>query len=206
MEKARNDAVLGRLGLSRQDVTQPSPQPPHGRNPKSFLRGRISPLLDVPHLNAEHLNRNQMSPESLDEEEDNSSWDKIFLGSQMAVHACKEAQMEARDTSPTASISSVYSLSSVDTHTPSELRAISLIGSPVEVTPLSPPCPRPPPRMNPLTRRRVSRIPVFSFAAGQSCQDILLNGDSVLLWEPLSFLRLKDRYGNMGDDLNTVNW
>ncbi|XP_044077544.1 uncharacterized protein LOC122887917 [Siniperca chuatsi] len=160
--KARNDAVLERLGLSVLDVTLPSPQPPAfpRRGTKPSRRGRrISPLLDVSSLNVEDIDRNQKSPESLDEEDD-SFWDKVLLGSQMAALTCKEAQMANRDQSPTVSISSVYSLSSVDTHTPNELRAISLIRNPVEFTTFKPT--PPPPRAVPLSRRRVSRLPVFS--------------------------------------------
>ena len=179
-EKAQSDAVLERLGLSRQVDSQPSPLPPAAcrRTPKSCLqrRRRLSPLRDAPHLNAGHLYRNQ-SPQSLEEEEDTRS---------------------------AASIGSVSSLSSADTHTPSELRAISLIGSPVEVTPLRPTPPPPPPRETTLTRRRVSRLPIFSFSAGKSCQDILLNGDNFLLWEFLLWEPPFYRY--IGYDLNTVNW
>ena len=151
-EKARHDAVLERLGLSRQDVPQPSPQSPAARR-----RRRLSPLRDVPR----HLKRNQRS---LDEEEDDSFWDKFLLGSGMAAQVHKEFRMA--DTSPTASIGSLDSLSSVDTHTPSELRAISLIGSPVESTPLSPT--PPPPRATPLIRRRGSHLPLLSFVGGKS--------------------------------------
>ncbi|XP_070773770.1 crescerin-like protein che-12 [Enoplosus armatus] len=68
------------------------------------------------------------------------------------------------DDSPAASTSSVCSLSSVDTHTPNELRAISLIRSPVEFTTITPTPspPPPPPQAVPPSRRRVSRLPVFS--------------------------------------------
>ncbi|KAM7374291.1 hypothetical protein PAMP_006959 [Pampus punctatissimus] len=159
-EKARNNAVLERMGLCSQDVTHPSPQPP--RTPKSSSQGRrrLIPLRDVPHLKVEHLKRNHKSPEYLDVEEDDSFWDDVLLGSQIAAQ--QAAQKADRGSSPTASISVVSSLSSVDTHTPSDLRAISLMGSPVEVTLLSP---TPPPRVAPITRRRVSRLPVFSSAS-----------------------------------------
>ncbi|KAM7374292.1 hypothetical protein PAMP_006960 [Pampus punctatissimus] len=163
-EKARNNAVLERMGLCSQDVTHPSPQPP--RTPKSSSQGRrrLIPLRDVPHLKVEHLKRNHKSPEYLDVEEDDSFWDDVLLGSQIAAQ--QTTQKADRGSSPTASISVVSSLSSVDTHTPSDLRAISLMGSPVEVTLLSPT--PPPPRVAPITRRRVSRLPVFSSASGQS--------------------------------------
>ncbi|KAM7374290.1 hypothetical protein PAMP_006958 [Pampus punctatissimus] len=160
-EKARNNAVLERMGLCSQDVTHPSPQPP--RTPKSSFQGRrrLIPLRESPHLKVEHLKRNHKSPEYLDVEEDDSFWDDVLLGSQIAAQ--QAAQKADRGSSPTASISVVSSLSSVDTHTPSDLRAISLMGSPVEVTLLSPT--PPPPRVAPITRRRVSRLPVFSSAS-----------------------------------------
>ncbi|XP_018546535.1 uncharacterized protein LOC108893160 [Lates calcarifer] len=151
-EKARADSVLERLGLSVGDATLPSPQPPAlpRRSRKSSVRGRrISPLLDGPRLNVEDVDRNQ----KIWNEEENC-WDQVHLGSQTAL-AFKEASMGDEDRSPVASISSVYSLSSVDTHTPSELRAISLIESPIEVSPT-------PPQAVPLPRRRASRLPVLS--------------------------------------------
>ncbi|KAL7395935.1 hypothetical protein ABVT39_025750 [Epinephelus coioides] len=151
--KARNDAVLGRLGLPIQDVTLPSPRPPPF--PKRSIRSpqrrrRIAPRSDVPRFNTEVIDRHQ-SPGSLDEEDD-SFWEKVLLGSQMAALTCKEAQMADGDQSPTSS------LSSVDYQTPSELRAIALIEEPT--TPLPPP--PPPPRAVPLFRRRMSRLPVLS--------------------------------------------
>ncbi|KAL7389512.1 hypothetical protein ABVT39_005534 [Epinephelus coioides] len=150
--KARNDAVLGRLGLPVQDVTRPSPRPPP--LPKRSIRSpqrrrRIAPHSDVPRLNTEDIDRHQ-SPGSLDEEDD-SFWEKVLLGSQMAVLTCKEAQMADGDQSPTSS------LSSVDCKTPSELRAIALIEEPT-----TPPPPPPPHRAVPLFRRRTSRLPVLS--------------------------------------------
>ncbi|KAM7394985.1 hypothetical protein PAMA_006635 [Pampus argenteus] len=159
LEKARNNAVLERMGLCRQDVTYPSPQPP--RTSKSSRPSRLDPLGDASHLNIEHLKGNHKSPEYLDVEEDDFFWDEVLLCSQIAAQ--QAAQKADRDSSPTASISVVSSLSSVDTHTPSDLRDISLMGSPVEVTLLSPT--PPPPRVNPITRRRVSRLPVFSSAS-----------------------------------------
>ncbi|GLD65385.1 uncharacterized protein AKAME5_002931700 [Lates japonicus] len=153
-EKARADSVLERLGLSVGDATLPSPQPPAlpRRSRKSSVRGRrISPLLDGPHLNVEDVDRKQ----KIWNKEENSCWDQVHLSSQMAALAFKEASVGDGDRSPVASISSVYSLSSVDTCTPSELRAISLIGSPIEVSPT-------PPQVVPLPRRRPSRLPVLS--------------------------------------------
>ncbi|XP_078026541.1 uncharacterized protein LOC117258111 [Epinephelus lanceolatus] len=147
--KARNDAVLGRLGLPVQDVTLPSPRPPPF--PKTSIRSpqrrrRIAPRSDVPRFNTEVIDRHQR-PGSLDEEDD-SFWEKVLLGSQMAALTCKEAQMADRDQSSTSS------LSSVDCQTPSELRAIALIEEPT-----TPPLPR---RAVPLFRRRTSRLPVLS--------------------------------------------
>nr|XP_033503004.1 uncharacterized protein LOC117269794 [Epinephelus lanceolatus] len=149
--KARNDAVLGILGLPVQDVTWPSPRPPP--LPKRSIRSpqrrrKIAPRSDVPRLNTKDIDRHQ-SPGSLDEEDD-SFWEKVLLGSQMAVLACKEAQMADGDQSPTSS------LSSVDCKTPSELRAIALIEEPTT------PPPPPPHRAVTLFRRRTSRLPVLS--------------------------------------------
>lgn len=142
--KARSDAVRERLGLSLQPVGQPSPQPPSVRRRSSILHDggqRISPLL--PHWTVEGIRRTQRSVD----EEDDSFWDGVLLGSPMAD----------RVQSPTTSIRSVSSLSSVDRHTPDELRAIWQIGSPVEAT-FTPT----PPRAVPLSRSRVSRLPVLS--------------------------------------------
>lgn len=96
----------------------------------------------------ENINRNQNSPESLDEEDSFS--EKVLLGSQMPALACKAD----RDGSPTASSSSVNSLSPVDTHAPSELSAICLLEDTFR--------PTPPPQTVPLSRKRVSRLPVFT--------------------------------------------
>ncbi|KAM7394983.1 hypothetical protein PAMA_006633 [Pampus argenteus] len=166
LEKARNNAVLERMGLCRQDVTYPSPQPP--RTSKSSRPSRLDPLGDAPHLKIGHLKGNHKSPEYLDVEEDDSFWDEVLLCSQIAAQ--QAAQKADRDSSPTASISVVSSLSSVDTHTPRDLRDISLMRSPVEVTLLSP---TPPPlRVNPITRRRVSRLPVFSSASDNQTNEL----------------------------------
>lgn len=143
--KARNDAVRERLGLSVQP--DPSPQPTFF--PRMCLKSprqgrRFRPLL--PPLNVEGIKRILGSPERL--EEDDSFWEKVLLGGQMA---CQEAQMADGD-SPTASFKSTSFLSSVDAHPPTELRAISRIGSPVEAT-------FTPPRAVPLFRSRVSHLP-----------------------------------------------
>lgn len=146
--KARNDAVRERLGLSVQP--DPSPQPPFF--PRMCLKSpqqgrRFRPLL--PPLNVEGIKRTPGSPERL--EEDDSFWEKVLLGGQMAAGACQEAQMADGD-SPKASFRSTSRLSSVDAHPPRELRAISRIGSPVEAT-------FTPPRVVPLFRSRVSHPP-----------------------------------------------
>lgn len=156
--KAQNDAVLERLGLSVHDVTLPSCQPPAfpRRSAKPSLReGRIRPLLGVPRLNMEDIDRNQKSLEHLNEGDD-FFWDKGLPGSQLPALACKEARV--RHKSPTASVSAAYSFSSVDSDTPRELRAIPLIVNPAEVTNFRPT----PPRAAPLPRRRRSRLPVLS--------------------------------------------
>ncbi|XP_074507980.1 uncharacterized protein LOC141777537 [Sebastes fasciatus] len=149
-EKARGDAVLERMGLSTQ-VTLPSPPPPALPRGYAKSKRRISPLLDVPRVNEEDINTNQRSRESLDEEDEDSFWNKVQVGGQMAALAC-EAD---RDRSPSSSISSVSCLSPVDTHTPRELRAICLFKDSFRPTP--PPLP---PRAVPLSRRRASRLPV----------------------------------------------
>ncbi|XP_059185571.1 TOG array regulator of axonemal microtubules protein 2-like [Centropristis striata] len=104
-------------------------------------------MADVP---LENIERNQKRPESLDEED--FFWDKVLLGSQKAVPRCETH----RDRNQTASISSVLSPSPVDTHTPSELRDICFIEDTFRLTP------PPPPRAGPLSRGRMSRLPVFS--------------------------------------------
>ncbi|XP_042356730.1 crescerin-like protein che-12 [Plectropomus leopardus] len=155
VEKALKDAVLERLGLSVQDIPLPSPQPPTTlplRSTKSpWQRRRLAPLVGVTRLHVEDITKCQRSPTSLDDEEDDSFWDKVFLGGQMAACAIKEAQMAEREASPTAS------LRSVDTCTPTELRAIPLI----EDIPIRP-TPPPTPRALPPLRRRTSRLPVLT--------------------------------------------
>ncbi|CAK6949696.1 uncharacterized protein LOC122970175 [Scomber scombrus] len=146
--ETRYNAVLERMGLSKQKPL-PSPQAPASprRNPGSSLRGRRI--------------RNVLEPPSnLDElwnDEDPFFEEKLHLGSEAAVIACKLAKLEARNLSPVTSICSVDSLSSVDTHTPSELRCLSQIETPIP----SPFTPTPPPTAAPLSRR-ASRLPVMS--------------------------------------------
>ena len=145
LQEAQNTSTRQRLGLSLQDVILPPPElpaSPRRRTDVSARGWRTSPLLKM------EVSRNQRSWE---EEDDDSFWEKVLSGGRMAALACKEASTIDGDESPTASISSV------DTHTPSELRRVPLIVSPVE-DPATPP----PPRAVPLTRRRVSRLPVFS--------------------------------------------
>ncbi|XP_070700144.1 uncharacterized protein [Pempheris klunzingeri] len=165
-ENGQNDAVLERLGLSSHDVTVPSPQPPAlpRKSPKTPQRERrLLPVLDAPRLSLENRNRNQRRSECAGE--DDSFWDKVLLGSQMAVLACEEAKMADRYRSPT---DSVYSFSSVDAHTPSELRAMSLIRSPAEVTNV-----RTPPQTAPSYRRRLSRLPVFSASISRADKEVV---------------------------------
>ncbi|XP_044027057.1 TOG array regulator of axonemal microtubules protein 2-like [Siniperca chuatsi] len=136
-QKAHSNAVLERLGFSVQHDTLPSPQPPASprRSPESSLRvGRIRPILDLPPLNVE------------------------------VTGASKVAKLtpQNRSPSPDASISSVDTLSSVDTHTPNELRAISQMDNFT---------PTPPPKAS---TRRVSRLPVMSgklVGAGKAVAD-----------------------------------
>nr|XP_046266867.1 TOG array regulator of axonemal microtubules protein 1-like isoform X2 [Scatophagus argus] len=151
--KARNDAVLERLGLFAKHATLPSAQPPaFPRRQAPSLRGRrLSPLSDASHFSVECINKNQQSSESSDEEEDDSSsCDLMLLSSE-------QAQVGDRE-SPAASIRSWSSLSSVDTHTPSDLRAIPLIASSVQVATFTPA----PPQAVLRSRSKVSRLPLLS--------------------------------------------
>ncbi|XP_051260275.1 uncharacterized protein LOC127365816 [Dicentrarchus labrax] len=165
VRQAQSKAVLDRLGLSVQDVARHSLHPPpvprqSAKSPVQSLRyrqgRRFCPILDGPLLVVKDINQKQNSPE-LSKEDNDSFWDKVRLGSQVAAQACKEAQIADRDRSPTSSVTSVWS--SVETDTPRELRAISLIGNPVEFPTLKP---TPPPQAVPLHRSRVSRLPVLS--------------------------------------------
>ncbi|XP_051269587.1 uncharacterized protein LOC127371055 isoform X1 [Dicentrarchus labrax] len=157
--QARSKAVLERLGLSVQDVARHSLHPPpvprqSAKSPRQSLHyrqgRRFCPILDGPVLVVKDINPKQKSP-------DHSKGDKVHLGSQVAARACKEDQMVDGDRSPTSSVTSVWS--SVESDTPRELRAISLIGNPVEIPTLKP---TPPPEAVPLHRTRVSRLPVLS--------------------------------------------
>ncbi|XP_070702987.1 uncharacterized protein [Pempheris klunzingeri] len=144
----RSNAVLERLGFSVQHDALASPQPPASkRGPESSLcRARIGPHL--PPMKVEDNNSGQT--ELFHDK-------KLYLGSQMAVFACKVAKLTAknRSPSPTVSMVSVDSLSSVDTHTPNELRTIPQINS---FSPTPPPM---------AATRRPSRLPVM-YGGGKS--------------------------------------
>nr|XP_046258921.1 uncharacterized protein LOC124066528 [Scatophagus argus] len=146
--KARDDAVLKRLGLPVQHVAPPSPHPPifpkrSAKSPQQNFRFR--PVLEEPSLNMEDTSRTQRSSESLDEEEESyDSFLEMLLGN----------QTESRAQQLPATLST---LSSTHSFTVRGLRAIPLSESPVEV-----PTPLPPPQAVPLSRRRMSHLPVFS--------------------------------------------
>ncbi|GLD62046.1 uncharacterized protein AKAME5_001380100 [Lates japonicus] len=140
-QQAQKNAVLERLRLSTQHGIIPTPHPPASPrwSPESSLeRGRIRPIGNVSPMNLEEKNSGRTSSTNhLLDEEDPFFEKKLRLGSQMAVLACRLAKAKARNTSPSpdGSVSSVDSLSTVDTHTPSELRAISQLASPFTPSP-----------------------------------------------------------------------
>ncbi|XP_031177275.1 uncharacterized protein LOC116065776 [Sander lucioperca] len=130
-QKASSDAVLERMGLSIQQDTLHSPQPPASprRSPKCSLPGRrIRPIVEE-----DKRSRMATTNQTL-LEEDPFFEKKLRLGSQIAILACKIAKLRAANRSP--SPDSTHS--SVDSHTPTELRAISHIRS---FTPNPPPPP-----------------------------------------------------------------
>ncbi|XP_039641375.1 uncharacterized protein LOC120548937 [Perca fluviatilis] len=138
-QKGSSDAVLERMGLSIQQDTLPSPQPPAfpRKSPKCSLPWRrLRPIV-------EEDKRSLTSTASQTLLEEDPFFDKkLRLGCKMMTLACKIAKLRAanRNRSPDSTPSSV------DTHT--ELRAISHIRS---FTPTPPPT----------AIRRPSRIPVL---------------------------------------------
>ncbi|XP_018529340.1 uncharacterized protein LOC108881720 [Lates calcarifer] len=136
-QEAHKNAVLERLGLSIQQDNLPSPHPPASPRcrPESSLPGRrIRPIVNLPPLKLEEKNPGRKSgTNQLLDEDDPFFEQKLRLGSHMAILACKLAKVTARNKSPSpdGSVISVDSLNTVDTHTTSELRAISKLGSPV---------------------------------------------------------------------------
>lgn len=90
--------------------------------------------MNLPPLKLEEKNPGRKSgTNQLLDEDDPFFEQKLRLGSHMAILACKLAKVTARNKSPSpdGSVISVDSLNTVDTHTTSELRAISKLGSPV---------------------------------------------------------------------------
>ncbi|XP_018530902.1 uncharacterized protein LOC108882726 [Lates calcarifer] len=140
-QQAQKNAILERLRLSTQQGIIPSPHPPASPrwSPESSLeRGRIRPIGNVSLMNLEEKNSSRTSSTNhLLDEEDPFFEKKLRLGSQMAVFGCRLTKAKAKNTSPSpdGSMSSVDSLSTVDTHTPSELRAISQLASPLTLSP-----------------------------------------------------------------------
>ncbi|KAJ4935473.1 hypothetical protein JOQ06_017006 [Pogonophryne albipinna] len=139
-QKGHGDGVLERMGFSvhrpntwtfRQRLTTPT------RRPESPLQDRT-----IRHI-SEEKNRGWASDTNQECLEDDPFFEKkLRVGGQMAVFACKVAKVVYRSPSP---------LSSVDSHTPDELRAIS------QFVPLSP---TPPPKARP------SRLPVLQHFGG----------------------------------------
>lgn len=87
--------------------------------------GTIWPILTLPHLNVEESISGQMprTNQTLDKG-DPVFEKKLRVGSQMAIVACQLAELTAKTRSPSPDAS----LSSVDMHTTSELKAISQFG------------------------------------------------------------------------------
>ena len=82
-DKAVNDAVLERLGISPENSALPTPRPPtslpllRGGPKSSCRRRRLTPLLDVPPVNMEDVNKSQ-SPDGLDDDfRDESAMTKV---------------------------------------------------------------------------------------------------------------------------------
>ncbi|XP_028422434.1 TOG array regulator of axonemal microtubules protein 1-like [Perca flavescens] len=140
-QKASSDAVLERMGLSIQQDTLPSPQPPAfpTMSPKCSLPWRrLKPIV-------EEDKRSLKSTASQTLLEEDPYFDKkLHLSCQIMTLASKIAKLRAANRSPSPDSTP----SSVDTHTPTELRAISHIRS---FTPTLPPT----------AIRRQSRIPVL---------------------------------------------
>ena len=146
--EARKVTVLNRLGLSTHQPIQ-SPHPPafHKQRLESAARGRrLKPLSVIT---------------TSTWETENKMWIK-FQQSRINIQAEDMEELALprnQNVSPSHSVSSAYTLSSVEAETPKELRAIPLICSPDKL-PLIPspfvPSPRPPP-----PKRRASRIPVL---------------------------------------------
>ncbi|KAI3358015.1 hypothetical protein L3Q82_003037 [Scortum barcoo] len=142
-QRDRGHSVLERPGFFVQHDGLPSPQPP------ATPRGPIS---DLPPLNMKENKRGRVPRvEQLWDKEDLFFEKKLRVGSQLAVVACGMAKLTAKYRSPSPD----SSVSSVDTHTPSELRAISQIGN---FTPTPPSTPK---------SRRPTRLPVMS---GRLCK------------------------------------
>lgn len=114
-QKTRSDAVLERLGLSLQPPnTRTLPQCPtyQPRRPESSQPGRR-----IRHV----------SEEMRSLEDDPFFEKKLLMGSKVAILHCKMAKVANKIRNPSPD----YSLSSIDTHTPDELRIIPHLGPPI---------------------------------------------------------------------------
>lgn len=144
--------------MKRCNLTSPQPPASPRQSPESTVRQRrIRPVLyGLPSSQEENICSWMSGSNQTLVEEDRFFEKKLHLGGQMAILACKLAKVIGKDTSPSPSPSPPSSrgtLSSVDTHTPRELRAIPFLGSPdgSRFTPTPPP---------ETSTRRKSQIPV----------------------------------------------
>ncbi|XP_026203890.1 TOG array regulator of axonemal microtubules protein 2-like [Anabas testudineus] len=148
-QKAHTSAVLKRLGLQRDTPLSRQPSaPPRGHPEFSLKQGRIRSDSHGWPLNMDNCSATSRN---------NQTWDQDTIFDE-TLHDADELYATDRGPSPDASLNSVDSLSFVDTHTPDELRAISLLRSPI----LSPITPTPPQTK----ARRKSYIPVQTSGAG----------------------------------------
>lgn len=167
-QKAHTNAVLKRLGLQQDTPSSCQPSPSFRRIPKfSLQQGGIHSDLNIEEKNCSWTSRNT---ETWDEQ------DQIFektlhQDSRSPKLKCMVDELYTmhRSLSPDDSVDSVDSLSTVDSHTPSDLRAISPLRSP-DLSPFTPTPPQ-------TTSRRRSCIPV---KISEARKFILLSNDSFL--------------------------
>lgn len=176
-DETTNNSVLEQL--ANDNKTQCPYQPPNALRRRANLpwQGwKVGPILEEGHLRI---------IENLDEEKDTLFWTKPFLDSQMAAFTCKHAQMADGDGSPTLSVSSMDSFSSVTT----ELRSSSALSNPFKVPvalPLEkttfhtairkkkPATPSNSHISSTQSEKRKSRLPVFSAKVGGARKHFLI--------------------------------
>ncbi|XP_044199740.1 uncharacterized protein B0353.1-like [Thunnus albacares] len=147
------------MGILKQHDSPPLPQPPASprRSHASSLRGRrIRQVLELPSNMERTSSWSTSTNQTLDEVEPFFE-KKLHLGSERP----KLPKIKARSPSP------VTSICSVDTHSPSELRAMSQ--RPIS-TPFTP-TPPPPPTADPLTGR-VPLPPIMSANLSGACKEV----------------------------------